>query len=324
MKTKVSTPLSTKLSNYAWDAFCICSVIGIWPRYIEPKCLSATRLNLDFPKASKGKVKILHISDLHLNDATSLHFLKKIIRKKESFNPDFTLFTGDFFCRNEFIREEVLVDFFNQVNGKTASYCCFGNHDYTPYVTLSNGKIVIKKCKTSPLVTGFKKLFLKHTPIQSPSIDPLIHPVLAPPILKLLEKTPFSLLHNHSVLHSENDFPLRFVGLGDYWSGHFKPTDDLFKKQHEEICITLSHNPDSFLDLKKFPIDLILSGHTHGRQVNLPFIGKKLTPTINQEWARGLYRKDEHLMYTNRGLGGQTQFRWFSKPECTLITLNGK
>jgi len=320
---KPKASLKSILTDCAWDAFCISSFIGIWPRYIEPNLLDTPAVSFHFPHLKFDTLKVLHFSDLHLNDKTPLRFLKKIINKKTAFDPDFSFFTGDFFCKNNFIRQNVLVDFFSQMGGKKGSYCCFGNHDYDPYVSLCDGKVTAKKHQTPPLITGFKKIFKREKPTPNPYIDPSLKPKIAEPILDLLRKTPFLPLHNTKVSIQHEDLTIHLVGLGDYWSTHFKPKESLFNKNLDDLSITLSHNPDSFPDLKHYPIDLILSGHTHGRQVNLPFIGKKLTPVVNDRWARGHFREGSTSMYVNRGLGGQARFRWFSKPECTFITLTG-
>ena len=113
--------------------------------------------------------------------------------------------------------------------------------------------------------------------------------------------------------------------------------------------IVLSHNPDSARVLKRWRVDLQLSGHTHGGQVVIPKLGPVVTGikqirqrtakplrkwitllTGNQdkvvqhwEWSQGLHRVNDNLLYVNRGLGTFLPGRLCCPPEVTVITLTG-
>ena len=80
------TPLLDQLADFIWELWCIVSVIGLWPRYIEPRLLSRTHkvFNLNFDQ----KIKILHFSDLHINSQLSSRVLKKILKIKQRWKPD--------------------------------------------------------------------------------------------------------------------------------------------------------------------------------------------------------------------------------------------
>ncbi len=92
----------------------------------------------------------------------------------------------------------------------------------------------------------------------------------------------------------------------------------------QDACaILLAHEPD-YADTSAATgrFDLQLSGHSHGGQVNLPFIGPPVLPRLARKYPMGLYRVGEMFQYTNRGIGMTPPFvRFNCPPEITEFTL---
>jgi predicted MPP superfamily phosphohydrolase len=89
-----------------------------------------------------------------------------------------------------------------------------------------------------------------------------------------------------------------------------------------ETTILLAHEPD-FADRAAFhPVDLQLSGHSHGGQIWIPGIGAPWLPPLARRYPRGLYRIRDLTLYTNIGIGTiRAPVRINCVPEVTLITL---
>lgn len=90
--------------------------------------------------------------------------------------------------------------------------------------------------------------------------------------------------------------------------------------------ILLAHDPAIVYDLGEQAgwCDLILSGHTHGGQVVIPFLGSPWAQTpANPEYLRGLFRLQEGpTLHVNRGIGTVlAPFRIGSRPELTVLEL---
>lgn len=86
--------------------------------------------------------------------------------------------------------------------------------------------------------------------------------------------------------------------------------------------VLLVHEPDLADIAARYPIDVQLSGHTHGGQVRLPVIGPLILPTLGRRYPMGLYRVGDMWVYTNRGLGmAIPAVRLNCRPEITLFTL---
>jgi predicted MPP superfamily phosphohydrolase len=210
------------------------------------------------------------------------------------------------------------------LNGFSATYGCYavlGNHDYESPVSInSKGDYDIVTPPVSSISRGIVRLFsevklTKKTTEQVKMIG--YHQAL----MKLLKETPFNILDNETQTIAIKGTYLNICGLGEYTLGKSLPKKAFRTYDKNFPGIILTHNPDSIPLLKGYPGDIVLCGHTHGGQVYLPWIWKKLTIMENREYLKGLVRTQNKWVYISRGLGSVMPFRWFSRPEITLITL---
>jgi len=93
--------------------------------------------------------------------------------------------------------------------------------------------------------------------------------------------------------------------------------------EENSAAILLVHEPD-FADESaatgKF--DLQISGHTHGGQIVIPFLGPPVLPPSGRKYPSGLYKVGDMLQYTNRGVGTDTvSVRINCPPEITIFVL---
>jgi uncharacterized protein len=308
------------------DCISLFSIVGIWPRYIEPSLLFVTRLKwqLNEKSAHLNGLKILHFSDLHFHKKSSRGFLKKIGGKIASLEPDLLLFTGDFICYSRLDREEELLSFLGALKAPLGKFCIFGNHDYARYVSVNAQGIYAPLQPPRPL-QGLKK-GIKAMRGELPAASSVAEETLqVPPHEKLpalLAEAQFALLENRSHLLPCG---LNLVGLGDLGLGRCHPDKAFASYNAAYPGIILSHNPDSVPHLLPFPGEWILSGHTHGEQIHIPWpkgartFSRRLTRLGHLEYTRGLISLGEKLLYVNRGLGSFKPFRLGSPPEICLI-----
>lgn len=89
-----------------------------------------------------------------------------------------------------------------------------------------------------------------------------------------------------------------------------------------EAVVLLAHEPDYADYVSQYPVDLQLSGHSHGGQVRLPLIPPLYLPDLAKKYYLGLYRIGDLTLYTNAGLGTiRLPMRLNCPPEVTLITV---
>lgn len=316
--------LKKQWSEWAWDLWCMISGIGIWPRYIEPRLLEISRFVLPIPHLPEelAGLKILQFSDLHWNHQFSPHLRKKLIRKINAAKPDLIFFTGDFLCCSKLEDPAGLKMTLNALEAKIGSFAVLGNHDYARFVTVNaqGDYDVDAPSSASTISKGFKRLFqpVSLTKRVTPQAQQIGYHA---ELMDLLKQTPFQLLNNTTKLLFCKGAWINICGLEEYSLGRFNPEEAFKDYDTRYPGIVLSHNPDSLEILKHYPGDIILSGHTHGGQVNLPGFWKRFTRIENPRFKRGLKRIVEKWAYINRGISSVIRFRWFAAPELTLLTL---
>jgi len=90
----------------------------------------------------------------------------------------------------------------------------------------------------------------------------------------------------------------------------------------DEAVVLLAHEPDYADYVARYPVDLQLSGHSHGGQVRFPFVPPLFLPEMAKKYVWGLYRIGELTLYTNPGLGTiRVPVRLNCPPEVTLISV---
>ncbi len=94
--------------------------------------------------------------------------------------------------------------------------------------------------------------------------------------------------------------------------------------ESNEYTILLSHRPELFDVYVTNSIDLVLSGHAHGGQVRLPFVGGLVVPNQGffPVYSEGVYEKDQTRMVVSRGLGNSiVPVRVNNRPELVIVIL---
>jgi len=315
------------LKNSAWNTWCFVSVVGIWPRYIEPKLLSTSRISIsikDLPRGLEG-LKILQFSDLHLNSSVSDRYISKLIRTIEKASPDIIVFTGDFINYSQLEEPKRFHHFLSALEAPYGCYAILGNHDYAEPISINeSGEYdVLSQKKGSSILRGIKRILMKPH-LAKKVTDKARNVPYHEELVSVINQTPFKLLHNDTKIIPIKDTCLNICGLGEYMLGKALP-DVAFKNyDHRYPGIVLAHNPDSLPLLKDCPGDLVLCGHTHGAQVNIPWIRSRITLLENDQYLRGLYNAYGRWVYINRGVGAALAFRWFARPEVALFTLKSE
>ena len=94
--------------------------------------------------------------------------------------------------------------------------------------------------------------------------------------------------------------------------------------EEADFTLLLSHRPELFDTYVEKNIDLALSGHAHGGQIRIPFLGGLIAPHqgLFPEYDGGLYTKDDTNMVVSRGVGNSLfPFRVNNRPEIVLVEL---
>jgi len=134
-------------------------------------------------------------------------------------------------------------------------------------------------------------------------------------------------LDNESVLLDREAQHIEFVGLSDpAFSGKkcFLGGMKEILQEKEVYTILLSHRPEYFADYVSSGADLVFSGHAHGGQFRLPWIGGLFAPGQGflPKYDSGLYHAEKAIMVVSRGLGNSIlPIRIGNPPELIVVNL---
>lgn len=258
--------------------------------YLQNNIIDVTKYNIKSTEC--GKLRIVQLSDLHSKPFT------KVLKKTKELNPDIICITGDY------------------INDKGK------NKDKM----LSYGKELVKIAKVY-YITGNHERRLDN-------FDEL---------MQELSDTGFIVLLNRMSVYNDKGFDVNILGLDenqadfkDYKARRngtfiYKNMSPYFNELQNSngFKIVLSHFPENFEKIKEmnysqYDFDIQLSGHAHGGQFCLPFIGPVFSPGqgLFPKYAKGSFGERPKLI-VSRGLGNaEFPFRLFNHPEINVIDIN--
>lgn len=124
---------------------------------------------------------------------------------------------------------------------------------------------------------------------------------------------------------------ITLVGVGDpsfSWTDNETLVNDKLNElisEQDGYTILLSHRPELFKTYVKHNVDLVFSGHAHGGQFRIPFVGGVIAPNqgLFPQYDAGIYTEGKTTMVVSRGIGNSViPFRVNNRPEVVLVELS--
>lgn len=256
-------------------------------RLFEPQALTIGRHEVALGFAEKhAPLRLLHLSDFHASDCVSLDFIEESVRLGLSLEPDLVCLTGDFISW----RWEAWERYAQILAGlaqRAPSFACLGNHDGGRWAASSRHR-------------GYADTAA---------------------VRALLAAAGVHLLHNASHTLHLGGRPLTMVGVGDLWARELDADAAFAGVPAETAKIVLNHNPDAKDAVAGHDWQLMLSGHTHGGQCRLPFLGTPFAPVRDLRFVEGLREWRGRWIHVTRGVGNLHGLRFNCRPEVSLLTL---
>ena len=142
-------------------------------------------------------------------------------------------------------------------------------------------------------------------------------------LLKFYEEYGVIDLDDRSMTISKKDAHVGIYGLSYRDSHYIKKTSHKPDKDKNEFNILLYHDATVFPLTSLYGYNLVLSGHTHGGIVRLPFLGGIINNdgTLFPEFDNGVYHINGSTLISNRGIGDSYFPRFYNRPEIVCITL---
>lgn len=245
--------------------------------------------------------RIVQISDLH--NAKFGKSNKRLIDKVRECDPDIIVLTGDLVDSNH-TNVDRAIQFVNEIVKICPVYYVTGNHEYwlekSDYDELMDGLasagVVILDDQVVEVSKGDAKFRLVGLDDRS-----------------LADGTLEALLSDESIRHDQ--------------AGQKEETADNEDSGEKALTVVLAHEPQYLARYAGTGVDLVLSGHAHGGQFRLPFVGGIVAPDQGffPEYTAGEYYMDGTEMIVSRGLGNSViPVRLFNYSEIVCVELVGK
>lgn len=235
-----------------------------------------------------NEYKIVQLSDLHNKSfGNDQSYLIKKVKKTE---PDLIVFTGDLIDSEKYDEEPSLI-LMEKLVQLAPVYYVTGNHEWWS--------------------GDFETLESK------------------------LNSIGVQVMRNRAEEISIEDEKIQIIGIDDSANGKESYEDRAIAEERilnsieeiqgkEHFQILLSHRPEMFSLYSEFGFDLVFSGHAHGGQFRLPFVGGLIAPDQGffPKYTSGTYKINNTTMIVSRGLGNSIiPIRVFNRPEIVVVTL---
>ncbi|MBQ8413217.1 MAG: metallophosphoesterase, partial [Lachnospiraceae bacterium] len=139
-----------------------------------------------------------------------------------------------------------------------------------------------------------------------------------------LEEMGIICLEDECVSLKQRDANINLIGLDDKSLADETLKNMMLDIGTEDFNILLAHEPQYIDDYARNGVDLVLSGHAHGGQVRLPFVGGMYAPDqgFMPSYTEGEYTVGNTTMIVSRGIGNSViPLRVFNLPEIVVIKL---
>lgn len=232
--------------------------------------------------------RIIQISDLHNKD-----FKGRLVEKVRSNNPDIIVITGDLIDRRN-TNINVAMQLIQELESIAPIYYVSGNHEQLSGVydqlveQLEGSNVLVIDHQYVELERKGKKIGLLG--IADPAIG----------------------LGEGNYLRADSSQYIE------------KSIKEILTPKWTTFNILLSHRPEYFKLYRDLDVDLVFSGHAHGGQIRLPFLGGLIAPHQGflPKYTEGIYRDGRTSMVVSRGLGNSIfPLRVFNRPELIVVTL---
>lgn len=229
--------------------------------------------------------KIVQISDLH--NKVFYKDNSTLTAKIKSQKPDIIVITGDLVDRRTY-NEENAISFIDKIKSIAPIYYVNGNHEGLP----GRFKSLEKKLKEKGVI----------------------------------------ILRNESISYERNKEKITILGIDDpIFNTSVGNSEEKMKKEllavnnEKGFRLLLSHRSEFFELYVHNNIDVAFTGHAHGGQIIIPFLGGIFAPGQGffPKYYKGMYTSSNTTMVVSRGLGNSSfPQRIFNRPEIVTVTLN--
>ncbi len=262
--------------------------LGSYATFVEPNHIVTRSVEIKLKRLSAAfdGFRIAQISDIHYGEFLGERHVADVVKLVNATKPDLVAITGDFVTRP------------------------WGKHrGYRPAALKAEPCAELLHNLQSRL--GTVAVLGNHD-----------HATDATIVAGALSSSGIRVLQNHAVPVEVSGSRLWIAGVDDAVERVADLGGTMAQVPKDEACLLMVHEPDMADWVCKYPVDLQLSGHSHGGQVRIPFLGAPVLPSSGRKYPLGHYNIGNLQLYTNPGVGVITlPIRFDCPPEITVFTL---
>lgn len=236
------------------------------------------------PTAFDG-YRIAQLSDIHIEGGAMRTWLPQIAHEVTALGADAIVLTGDYVTVPGDWQENPLVEGLKHLRARDGVFAVLGNHDHW---------------------------HMGRDRMRGPQM-----------VRSALKRAGIEELRNSALPIKRQGERLWMCGIDDWITGYSDLDAVSYQFPPQSAAVLLAHEPD-YADhvAATNRYGLMLSGHSHGGQIALPFLGPIVTPRGSWKYQRGRYQVQNMTLYTNRGVGTVgIPLRFCARPEIAVFTL---
>ncbi len=260
----------------------------IYARYIGTSGILVKEYNVtsdELPSSFEG-FTIVHFSDLELGSTFYIEDLRGLVNKINEQKPDLVLFTGDILSKGTTLSEDEkddVIDALNKIDPLIGKYSVRGDDD----VYLEDYESIIREGGFTDISNSHELIYYKGlTPIVLYGLDSLI------------------------------------AGNQNYEKAFSYPNAETDPTYMATYRILLAHEPDTASNVSPYNISLMLSGHSHNNELNIPYLRDYYNINGASKYYNEEYEVQGMKLFISSGLGtSKFHMRLFSKPSISVYKL---
>lgn len=287
MRTK-SGMLQRSTVSALFLAAAVCGTLVAYGSFLEPQMLVVTKRTADLPL--REPLTIVAMGDFHVGPYKGRSSIERAVRAANAQLPDLIFLTGDYILGDD--ADLSALNALGELQASLGVFAVLGNHDVGHLRNPVSKNMRIKQDRSQEIRDHLTGLGIR-------------------------------VLVDENTQVSSGQSTIAIAGINDLWTRAEDLEAALDGIPAGMPTILLSHNPGIILDERSRAADLIISGHTHGGQIRLPYIGALSFPAtdLGREYVYGDFAIDDGTtLVITRGVGeSSARARLFAWPEVLVL-----
>ena len=280
--------MKAKIISKLLIAILLLGLVYLYARYVGTKGLKIREYNIineNIPTSFDG-FSIVHFSDLELGTTFEVEDVEGLVEEINSLSPDLVVFTGDIVAPKHSLSiedQKVLESALSAIDPEIGKYSVRGDDDQ--YTDVYNQVVA---------AAGFKDISNSYELVYYKGLTPIV-------------------LYGLDSLNA---------GVQDYQSTFSYPSKEEDTTYMATYRILLAHEPDTVEKIGDYNVSLMLSGHSHNSEINIPYLKDFYNIKGAKNYYDSYYKVDGTDLYVSSGLGtSKFKVRLFAKPSISIFRL---